>query len=259
MRSGSSSASTLVTCTTSRTSSSAYRVGAPRRRSTTRTRVPAAPRIRRTASSTDIPRASRPSMEDLVPRAHPRPLRRRGRDGGDHHQVLAARVDLHADAAEVAARVALQQRVLLTVEVAAVRVERADHPPYGAVEQAVFAHRVDVAVLDVRQHLREHPEPAVKSREPSPTRGQAGRSSREERRRARARGTAAEVGTSRTRVACCHASRNVRALTERFASSSTRTSARSGTSVQKGSSLQGSLAAMKHESSACTDNVRPRR
>jgi hypothetical protein len=46
-----------------------------------------------------------------------------------------------------------RRRVLLGVEVRAVRVERAHHAADGAVDEAVFVHRVDVAVLDVRHHL----------------------------------------------------------------------------------------------------------
>jgi hypothetical protein len=110
--------------------------------------------MRRTASSTSSPRASLPlDGEELVARAHPRTRRGRTRDGRDDREVVAAGVDLHADAAELPRRVALQERVLLGVEVRAVRVERAHHAADGAVDEAVFVHRVDVAVLDVRHHL----------------------------------------------------------------------------------------------------------
>jgi hypothetical protein len=90
---------------------------------------------------------------ELVAGAHPRTRRGRTRDGRDDREPLAAGVDLHADAAKLARRVALQEAVLLGVEVGAVRVERAHHAADGAVDEAVFVHRVDVAVFDVGHHL----------------------------------------------------------------------------------------------------------
>jgi hypothetical protein len=114
-------------------------------------------------------------LEDLVARAHAGARRRRARERDEHREKIPARVDLDADAAELPRGVRFEQRVVLGREVARVRVEGVDHAAHGAVDDAVFVHRVDVAVLDVREHLRDHAEATVGgSREGRPSGRRAG-------------------------------------------------------------------------------------
>ena len=101
-------------------------------------------------------------LDDAIAGLEPRAVGRGALDGRHDGEDVVLQRDLDAEAAEAARRLDLHLAIALGIEERAVRVEAAERPLDGAVDQVFRGHLVHVLVLDDRKHLREQPELLVR-------------------------------------------------------------------------------------------------